>query len=82
MFNFYIGIPLVDIIRVEWNHLGPFHFLLAGLPASIAFEFLVATQRLFIDEAGDALISYVRSRTQNQARRDRDTKIIKGLGHM
>lgn len=39
-FRFYSGVPLLEIIRIEWKHFGPWKFLLAGTPANVLYHTL------------------------------------------
>ncbi|MCJ1261404.1 hypothetical protein MMC22_001268 [Lobaria immixta] len=36
-FRFYTGVPVLEILKTEWKHLGPSQFLFSGVPASLAF---------------------------------------------
>ncbi|MCJ1464363.1 hypothetical protein MMC07_002976 [Pseudocyphellaria aurata] len=38
--RFYTGVPVVEILKIDWKHLGPSQFLFGGTPASLAFLIL------------------------------------------
>ena len=81
-FGMYSGVPLMDILRIEWNRYGALKWLCAGVVADFTYELLDAGRSVLIEESREALLRLLAASDVPEKRRRWVTNAITLIEHL